>query len=413
MSTAAVRPLHCLDTVNGDRGNATDRHREAGGRRLLFVTHVGQPGGGEFKMVDLYKTIAHPCEVLLFQHGSLERLLEEQHIEFSVIPLPAAAREVRKDGGLISMLKAVPAMLSMIRGMVRKGREFDVVVCFSQKSFVVASLAKPFMRRPILWFMNDMLVPEHFSRPLIRLMVTLARICADHVVLNSQASLQSWLEAGGRKRRVSIVYPGTREDRVAAQLQDARRIAAYRKEYSPDRKPLIGMFGRISQWKGQDIFIRALAELPEVNAIMVGGALFDERDYERRIQDLAKELGMQNRLVSTGHVDDVMTLMAACDVVVHCSTAPEPFGQVIVQAMLAGTPVIASDAGGAREIVSANDTGQLTPLKDHRALAAAIHRYLGNPQWSRQVAQRAKAMAQDKFSGQAMTAGFLEALKTL
>lgn len=381
--------------------------------RVLFLTHVGDPGGAELKMIDLCRAMRGCAEVMLFQHGSLEDILRRDELPVSVCPMPAATRDVRREGGVGGILRAVPGVLSMIRAVARKARQFDVVVCFSQKSFVLASLAKPLMRRPILWFMNDILSPEHFSRTLIRLLVALSRYGADHIALNSEASLKAWREAGGREMAVSVIYPGIQDEQVASQLQDSERIKHYKLEYSPDGKPLIGMFGRIGRWKGQDVFLRAIARLPGVRAVIVGGALFAEEAYERKVRDLAAELSLEGRVKFVGHVSEVMPLMAACDVVAHCSTAPEPFGLVIAEAMLAGTPVVASDAGGAREIVMSEVTGQLTPLNDPEALAAAIDRYLANPQWARQLAQKATTRAREKFSGAAMTAGFFAALGAL
>jgi glycosyltransferase involved in cell wall biosynthesis len=382
-------------------------------RRILFLTHVGEPGGAEYKMIHLCSSVRRSAEVMLFQHGSLEATLRNLEITVSVCPLPGLARAVRKEDGLLGLLKAIPGVLSMIRRVARRGRSADIVVCFSQKAFVIASIAKPFMRRPILWFMNDILSSAHFSPLLSRVLAVLSRTSADHVVLNSQASLDAWTKAGGRRRGVSVVYPGISEEAVAAQLQDPKRIALYKDKYSPGRKPLVGMFGRISRWKGQEVFLKAIAEMPGVDAVIVGGALFAEEDHERRMKALSAELGLGQRVTFVGHVDDVVTFMAACDVAVHCSTAPEPFGLVIVEAMLAGTPVVASDAGGAQEIVTRNETGQLTPLNDHRALAAAIRRYLDDPEWSRQVAARARTRAQDKFTGAAMITGFLKAIEGL
>ena len=136
-------------------------------------------------------------------------------------------------------------------------------MCFSQKAFVLASLAKPFMRRPIIWFMNDILSSDHFNPKLIRLLLALAHRSADHVVLVSQESLRAWIAAGGRRDRVSVVPSGIELEQVALQLSNKARIAAYRDKYRADGKPLIGMFGRISRWKGQDVFLRALAALPD------------------------------------------------------------------------------------------------------------------------------------------------------
>jgi len=382
-------------------------------KRILYVTHAGDPGGAEFKMLDLCQTLPQPCAVLLFQHGGMEGLLMQAGIPHTVHPMTAATRGVRRSGGLAGVLRAIPGTISMARAVTRQARDFDVVVCFSQKSFVVAALARPFMRRPVCWFMNDILSREHFNPWLVRLLMALSRRTADYVVLNSQASLDAWLAAGGRRSRVGIVHPMTREDVVLAQAQDAEKVAFYRQAFSPSGRSLIGMFGRISPWKGQDVFLRAIAQLPDVNAVIAGGALFGEEAHEQKMKALARELGIEQRVAFAGHVDEVPALMAACDVVAHCSTSPEPFGRVIVESMFAGTPIIASDAGGAREIVTDGVTGQLTPMRDVDALAAAIRRCLADPRWARALAERARAQARQRFSVSATVSRFTEILAGL
>jgi glycosyltransferase involved in cell wall biosynthesis len=380
---------------------------------ILFITHVGDPGGAEFKMIALCKSLRGSSRVLTLQHGSLERILEGQGIPHSVRPLAAAAGDIRREGGLLNLLRAVPSSLSMVRALVGECRRADLVVCFSQKAFVLASLAKPFARRPIVWFMNDILSRDHFSPLLIRLLIALSRHTADHVAVVSQESLRAWLAAGGRKERISVVYSGIEPEQIARQLGDPARIAAYRAQYAPDGVPLIGMFGRISRWKGQDVFLRALARVPQARGVIVGLAMSVDRDYERELRELAATLGVTDRVDFVGHVDDPMTLMAACNVVAHCSTSPEPSGRVIAEAMFAGTPVIGSNAGGVPEFIIQNDTGLLTPLKDDAALAAAIQRYLDDPDWSRHVAARARVRAEQNFSSAATVSGFQRAIATL
>ena len=77
--------------------------------------------------------------------------------------------------------------------------------------------------------------------------------------------------------------------------------------------------------------------------------------------------------------------------IVHTSTAPEPFGRVIVEGMLAGRPVIASDAGGAAEIVENGDSGLLTPPGDPTLLAGALRRLLADPLFARRLADAGPA----------------------
>jgi glycosyltransferase involved in cell wall biosynthesis len=381
--------------------------------RALFITHAGDPGGAEFKMMAIAGSMKGAAEVLLLAHGSLEKLLGDAGIRHSVQPLNAVTGKVRREDGLMSLVRAVPGSVSAARQLARKARDFDVVVCFSQKAFVLASLAKPFMRRPILWFMNDILSGDHFSPMLIRLLILLSRMSADGVAVVSQESLNCWLRAGGRRKDVSVVISGIDPAQIARQLGDPSRIAEYRRRFNPAGKPLIGMFGRICRWKGQDVFLRALALVPDAHGVIAGGTLFEEQVFESELHDLVRQLGLSDRITFAGHIDDAMTLMAACDVVAHCSTAPEPSGRVIVEAMFAGTPVIGSDAGGVPEFISHGETGQLTPLNDHEALAVAIRRYLDDPAWSRKVAAKARVLAEENYSSRATIRGFQRAIEAL
>jgi glycosyltransferase involved in cell wall biosynthesis len=261
--------------------------------------------------------------------------------------------------------------------------------------------------------MNDILSAEHFNPALIRLLIWLSRLSANGVALVSQESFNAWLRAGGRRAGVSVVVSGIDPAQIARQLGDSTQVDEFRRRFSPDGKPLVGMFGRICRWKGQDVFLRALALVPGARGVIAGAALFEEQAFERELHELARQLGISDRVTFAGHVDDAMTLMAACDVIVHCSTAPEPSGRVIAEAMFAGTPVIGSDAGGVPEFIDHGETGQLTPLNDPEALATAIRRYLENPDWSREVAAKARQRALDKFTSRATIHGFQRALEAL
>ncbi len=82
--------------------------------------------------------------------------------------------------------------------------------------------------------------------------------------------------------------------------------------------------------------------------------------------------GLANRAHFLGFRDDVPALMKGVDIVAHTSIAPEPFGRVVVEGMLAGKPVIAARDGGVTEIIDDGRDGLLVPSGDANALAAAI-----------------------------------------
>ena len=132
----------------------------------------------------------------------------------------------------------------------------------------------------------------------------------------------------------------------------------------------------------------ALIELPEAQALLVGDALFGEQAYRQSLEDALARSGVAKHVRLTGFRSDIPALMQLCDVIVHTSTAPEPFGRVIVEGMLAGRPVIASDAGGAAEIVENEDSGLLIPPGDPTLLAGALRRLLADPLFARRITAR-------------------------
>jgi glycosyltransferase involved in cell wall biosynthesis len=130
--------------------------------------------------------------------------------------------------------------------------------------------------------------------------------------------------------------------------------------------------------------LQALAELhrefPDVRGRIVGSAMFGEDAYERWLRDLVDELDLQGVVTFTGFVDRVEDELAKLDVLVHASVVPEPFGQVVVEGMAAGLPVVATNAGGPAEVITDGVDGLLVPTGDASALVVALRRLVGDRQ---------------------------------
>ena len=162
------------------------------------------------------------------------------------------------------------------------------------------------------------------------------------------------------------------------------------------------MAGRISPWKGQHIFVEALARVrethPAVHGVIVG--LAEEADgpgYAGRVQAQAEALGLGRHLRMAGFRSDMPQVLRAADVVVHCSVKPEPFGRVIIEGMAAGRPVAASALGGAAEIISDGVDGLLTPAGDAAALAAALNRLLADPLERQRLGEAAQRTVAQRY----------------
>ena len=147
-----------------------------------------------------------------------------------------------------------------------------------------------------------------------------------------------------------------------------------RRQHENGKQLTIAMVGRLAPWKGQEIFLRALAlcGIEQFKALVVGGALFGERGYEARLHGLVDELGLGNQVAFTGHLDDVGPVLSETDILVHASVLPEPFGAVVIEGMAAGCCDIASKGGGPSEVISHEVNGLLVERNDPLALAQGL-----------------------------------------
>jgi glycosyltransferase involved in cell wall biosynthesis len=367
----------------------------------LFLDHVGVLGGGELALLDLAEDYRDTSEVLLFADGPFRAALTSRGISTRVLAAGALNR-VRRET-IAPQLTALGDAVKLAWKVARASQNFDLLYANSQKAFVVACAAGVLAKKPVLWDLNDLLGTEHFSRTNIRVGVTLANHCAARVVTNSRASAHAFVRHGGDEAKIHVVYNGIDAEPFLAITDD--QAAAARNDLGLGDVPLVGLFGRLAPWKGQHVLIDALARVPGVHALLVGNALFGEDAYASELMSRAERLGVADRTHFLGFQSQIPLLMSAVDVVVHTSTAAEPFGRVIVEGMLAGKPVVATGAGGAIEILEAGG-GLLVPPGDVAALASAIQTLLRDRPLARQISEVGRARALRDFSIAMMLEGF-------
>ena len=362
---------------------------------IVFLDQTGELGGAELSLLDIVKSRVDASRVILFSDGPFRQRLAAAGTPVTVIAGDAIFG-VRRRSGLFAAMKSAPALAALVWRVAARARSAEILYANTQKAFVVAALAGILARRPVVWHLHDILSSEHFSGAMRAITVRLANAKAACVIANSKASADAFRQAGG-KAPLRVVYNGIDPapfDAVDPSLARARLCG----ELGVATAPLVGVFGRLAEWKGQHIVVEALKGLPNLHAVLVGGALFGEAQYEARLRRQAIESGLSGRVHFLGFRDDVPAIMKAVDIVVHASVAPEPFGRVIVEGMLAGKPVIATRAGGVLEIIEDGVTGLLAPPGDVAALEAAIRRLLAEPELAKRLADRGRAEANRRFS---------------
>jgi glycosyltransferase involved in cell wall biosynthesis len=344
-----------------------------GSERVLFVDHTGQIGGAELILLDVVAGREN-SSAFLFEDGPLATALTDRKLKLISSKWGRGLSQFRRDSRFLSAAPLAGRLAAIVAEIAQAARSHDVVYANSQKAFVLAAVANVFVRRPLIWHLHDIISPEHFGAMQRRMQVMLANARATRVIVPSRAAAAAFMEAGGKRELLEIVANGLAlppEPRTAAELRQSLGLPA---------GPLVGVFSRLAAWKGQHVLLEALTELPNVGCIVVGDALFGEQAYAAELKQMVLERGLAGRVRFLGHRSDVPKLMKAVDVMVHPSIDPEPFGRTLVEAMLSGVPVIATNAGAAPDILEGGKAGTLVPPNDAAALGRAISAVLAKPE---------------------------------
>ncbi|MBE9178833.1 glycosyltransferase [Oculatella sp. LEGE 06141] len=225
----------------------------------------------------------------------------------------------------------------------------------------------------------------------------------DQFIYMSKAIETVYREAGIPAAQGKVVYDGFNS--TVYEQFDPNDVAALRAEFGvSDDDWLISNVGRLDNWKGQDYFLEAIAEVvkshPNLKALLVGAPESTpwNQAYYQKLKQLVVDLDLANHVVFTGYRSDIPRILAASDIMVHSASLPEPFGRVVVEGMLAGCPVIATAAGGVLDSVDDHETGLLVPPKDAIGMAKAIMWLLQDRERSKLMGQRARQRAEQRFS---------------
>ena len=356
-----------------DRHRAIARRTVARGRgerlKVVYLDHVARLSGGEIALLRLLPSLeAVNPHVILGEDGPLVTQLHLAGISTEVLPLGDAARELRKErvtGRGVSARSAAAAAgyVARLAARLRRLRP-DLVHTNSLKAGVYGSLAARLAGVPMVWHVRDRIADDYLPPQAVWLVRVLSRRLASAVVANSHATLATVASPGKSSVVLYSVLPEVMN-------RDSTRART-------NGGPLtFAVVGRLAPWKGQDVFLRAFASAfpdGQERALVVGGALFGEDEYARALGELARKLAIEPRIEFRGQRPDVWHELANADVLVHASVTAEPFGQVILEGMAAGLPVIAARAGGPAEILEHDVTGLLYEPANIGALAQAMSR---------------------------------------
>ncbi|GIR46439.1 MAG: glycosyl transferase [Alphaproteobacteria bacterium] len=170
------------------------------------------------------------------------------------------------------------------------------------------------------------------------------------------------------------------------QVSSARLINAAKKIKVEGNDQIILLPGRLTNWKGHKLALKAISRLKVKNFKLVFiGDLQGRVKYKNELINLATTLNIANKVIFINHTRDLPSYLMLSDLVLSCSTKPEAFGRTVLEAQAMGKPVIAFNHGGSVELINDNENGTLCKVADINDLAINIEKVLQLSIYKRKV----------------------------
>lgn len=262
------------------------------------------------------------------------------------------------------------AALRRLRRMMAKGLTFDVIDAhyFYPDGVAAAMLARA-VGKPFVITGRGSDLTLHTRDPVAKAQILNAAREANALITVSQSLKRTLVEFGIEPERVAVLRNGVETDLFRPLSRDECRVA-----FNTDRFCLVSVGGLIPR-KGHAITIEAMTQLPDCELLIAGAG-----PLRAQLETQAKSLGVADRVRLLGEVAhrDLPKLYNAADAMVLMSSR-EGWANVILESLASGTPVLASDVGGANEIIRAPVAGALVPRRDASTLAQAVQTLRANP----------------------------------
>ena len=223
----------------------------------------------------------------------------------------------------------------------------------------------------------------------------------ERVIAISEA-VRSHLEKdfGVDPRRIKVIYNGIDINRFT-NIYSADQITRAKRSLGIQCGDVVGTMGRLSSVKGQKFLIEAMKEIAfrskDTRCLIIGSGREEEA-----LKELARSLGLEDRVVFTGAAYMDIPLYLACMDIFVLPSIEEGLGLALLEAMSLGRPCVASATGGIKDIVNDGVNGILTPVGDSLAIANAVLKILNDKPFAKNISENSRNFVKGRFSIEAM-----------
>lgn len=337
-------------------------------KRVLFVDHVDRvQGGAELNVIELLTKSPFPREWRVAcacpDTSPLGKTLKDAGIECFDYRIPAALSEARfvdRSFPLKRLMKWPAAMREarwQLHSIIGQFKPDALITCTNKDHFVAGNACK-LVNLPHVWWVNDALTGDFFSWPTRQVFRWYAHD-AKRLIAVSDYCREALIKLGVPAGKTVTIHNGIPQLTI-----DPNRSGTLREFFNiPMSDLLFGTAGRFTPWKGQELFLELARRWVEDGRpgrfILIGRAFNEEQMFEEKLKQFVAKHKLDERVHFASYQSNLPATMMELDAFLHTSIRPEPFGRVLLEAMIARVPVIAANAGGVPEIISHGQHGLL------------------------------------------------------
>jgi glycosyltransferase involved in cell wall biosynthesis len=329
--------------------------------------------------------------VVLSEEGPLATELKKEGVRVVFIKLGIIRRKYFNAGGLFNRAKV---LFSAYRRLAALAEEMSITHIYSNTAAVwVGALLARKKGYFHIWHLHEIIGnPAWFSR----LMGRIVQHAADKVIVVSGAVQAHW----GKyidKNKLHLVYNGIDYNPYLYVRDDLRESMAI-----PQEACVIGMVGRVNNWKGQSYFLAISEELDKkflnLHFVLVGDAFPGEEYLYEGLEQKILEKEYRHRIHNLGFKKDISPALATMDIFILPSILPDPFPTVVLEAMAAAKPVVATGHGGALEMITHGTTGFHIPWDDAKSAAEIVGKLIEDKNQIKTIGLNARNRVLKNFS---------------
>lgn len=351
--------------------------------RLLTISTTCEKGGSDINLLRLLKGLnKNEYEILhlIPYPGPLEEEFRNAGVKVEILDMPRIRLYKNPLRYITIFLKFIPTVFKIKNKII----DFKAdIICSSSMLDFYGPLAARLTYKPHILIAGEYLFA-------LRPFGLYFQLFSDKIICCSSLVSRMFKKS----KKVLIRYHGIDLDEFSPNT-DTRAL----REKLGSSAGLVSMVTRLASWKGIEVFIRAASYIKgDIKFIIFGEPILGKENYRIKLEKLIERLGLKDKIsIITGEYRNIPRMISASDIIVHASLRPEPFGLIIIEAMAAGKPIIASKIGGPLEIINDGVDGILVEPGDPGILAQAISNLLNDHGLAKALSLRAREKASNEF----------------